>query len=81
MKQQVSASQHANCIEDTPGGSVFRPVWSKRTSPVVDPTDVECLPTMDADPQLTNVQTNVVYYIAGFIVRKMRGRLEVGFHA
>ena len=77
VKQQISASTAANCADSSVSGAIFELKWSRRTSAIDNnrfeessQEDEELFSLLDGQV-LTEVQSNILYYIAGYIIRKI----------
>ena len=88
MKNSIMASNKGNvlCFESQSIGSLFSLKWTKRRSPMATLlTQVEVVnnepPTEETDFEylldgVTNITENILYYIAGFIIRSVLKNIE-----
>lgn len=75
QKNHVSVSSAANCIALSVGdevGSIFEPKWKKSSTEDNSTVNVSCemVELMDR-PDLTDLKEQILYYISGFIVRRL----------
>ena len=77
FKNAVKGSLNANCVQfdQTAPTPLFTIRWSKRISPVIqansDTEDTEALTLHESMMRKSVYKENVLYYIAGFITRRM----------
>jgi hypothetical protein len=81
VKQQISASPAANCADSSISGAIFELKWSKRTSPLDDERfqqteSIEGEDMFAVLNDLSTVQSNILYYIGGYIIRRLSRELS-----
>ena len=85
VKQQVSTSQSAHCQDSDISGAIFQLKWSKRVSPINDnrfevkseaaSTEAYMFRTLS---ELSTVQASIIYYISGYVARRLIPELTCG---
>lgn len=77
-KQSIESSTSANTLDCQSTTGVFQLKWSKRYAPVE--TSHDCIlsenEVVDNLPELNHLTNNIIYYISGFIVHAMQGRVS-----
>lgn len=81
-KQAVNSSKSANSVETDGTSGLFSLIWSKRSAPM--PVDADSLSVPDdklqSQPFPANniVKDNIIAYVAGYVVRSLRGSVKCG---
>lgn len=78
-KISVSASTSANCLDTESSTGLFALEWSKRKSPLPECQDVEDGNDIECPPLPSNLgihKENITYYISGFMVRSLKGKVK-----
>lgn len=73
-KQSVCSSSSANSLDCESTTGVFQLKWSKRRSAPVDGDEFEEQDLPQLSTEATPIEDNILYYIAGYVVRSLVGR-------